>query len=485
MNNRSSILPIIGFIEFFERFGFYTLQGLIIIYLIKRHHFSHSEAYHIFGAFSALLYAFVGIGGWCGDNIFGPQKTLVMGLVIMLTGYLGLCFYDKQALFASLAAICLGNALFKANPSAILGHACKNTPEKLHAYFTFFYMTINLGALVALLMGPYLANTYGYSCVFLASAIGISIALLSAIYQRNILLTPLLDKNYLPLNPRNALITSIILLLLWQLIAYLLNAYHLVAIGLKFIVILALGWFLKICLHEHGNTRCKLFATLILMLEAIIFFTLYQQMPTSINIYAIKHVHNSVFGLHFDAQSFQALNPFWIIILSPMLANFYKKNTLSNNPWSIFKKFSIGMLCCTISYCILYLSHFFADATLHISCLWLIVSYIFQAIAELMVSALGLAMVAELVPSYRIGGVMGMWFLTSAISGFTGAKVAILTVPPTGNAHTCSDSLQAFANVFGGLSLILLAITIIMFMTIKYLERLTGIFDAISVAKKA
>ena len=94
MKNQPSlpILFFIGFIEFFERFGFYTLQGILVVYLLKEKHFTSTDAFHIYGAFSALLYGFVGLGGWCGERILGASTTLLLGLLVMLLGYVGLTF---------------------------------------------------------------------------------------------------------------------------------------------------------------------------------------------------------------------------------------------------------------------------------------------------------------------------------------------------------------------------------------------------------
>jgi POT family proton-dependent oligopeptide transporter len=189
-------------------------------------------------------------------------------------------------------------------------------------------------------------------------------------------------------------------------------------------------------------------------------------MPTSRNMYAILHVHPELLGLHFDPQSYQALNPFWIIVWSPILARMYQKNT-----WSIYAKFATGMLFCGVSYLILYVSHFFVDGASQISGWWMVLSSIFQSLAELLVSALGLAMVAELVPQSKMGTVMGMWFLTSAVSGITGAYVASLSaVPKTASLDT---SLTAFADLFLGIGVATIVFSALMFALVRFLEQVT------------
>jgi POT family proton-dependent oligopeptide transporter len=466
------ILCLIAFLEFFERFGFYSMQGVLVLFLIKIKHFSSEEAYHTFGAFSALLFGFVGLGGYCSDRYLGPKKTMLLGLWIMFGGYLGLSFSPNHGFYPAIAAICIGNALFKANPASILGHIYQNKQSQLHAAFTIFYMAVNFGALFALLIGPFLSSSFGYQYAFGASACGIFIAICSVYYQHHILDIKN-TKSTLPKIQISGLILGFFLILgFWLLTIFLLSSYPWVIRGLKILISFVLALYLLATFKERGLVRRKMLVVLILMFEAVVFFTLYQQMPTSLNMYAILHIHPTILGFHFDPQSFQALNPFWIILFSPLLAYLYQKNSFSENPWSIFQKFAMGMLCCGISYLILFVSHYFADNQFYISQAWLVFSYVFQAIAELLVSALGLAMVAELVPYKHMGSVMGMWFLTSAVSGFTGAKIASLTsVPQT--AVSNEASLMGFAYIFGWIAITTIVISIIMFLLAPILRKLT------------
>jgi len=466
MGSNKRFLGLIAGIEFFERFGFYTVQGILVLYLIKIQGFGSIDAYHIFGAFSALLYGFVGLGGWCGDKLLGPKKTMFLGLWIMFLGYFGLSVLSQIFFFPSLALVCLGNALFKANPAALIGHLYQDNKTKLHAAFTMFYMAVNVGALLALIVGPFLSSHYAYAFAFGTSAVGILIAMILVYVKRNSLnvdsihlIMPKLSWKHVFLGVGGFLGT-------WLLMSYLLHAYEWVILGLKILIAGILVVYIRSAFAEQGVIRRRMLVVLILMFEAVCFFTLYHQMPTSRNMYAIFHVYPELLGLHFDPQSFQALNPLGIILWSPLLAKLYQRKT-----WSIYAKFATGMLFCGISYLILYLSHFFVDASFHISGWWLVVSTLFQSVAELLVSALGLAMVAELVPQAKMGTVMGMWFLTSAVSGITGAYVASLSAVPT--SASMQTSLSAFAQVFLGIGLVSIVLSMLMFASVKFLEKIT------------
>jgi proton-dependent oligopeptide transporter, POT family len=466
LSNRG-LLGLIAGIEFFERFGFYSVQGVLILYLLKIQGFQSVEAYHIFGAFSALLYGFVGLGGLLGDKVFGPKKTMFLGLLVMLFGYLGLTVLTKAFFFPALALVCLGNALFKANPAALIGHMYQGDTTKLHAAFTLFYMAVNIGALFALIVGPQLSAYFDYSYAFGTSAFGIFLALILVyIKRRELNISFHMNHQYQSMSWSKWTLTLAVFLLAWGLISYLLHAYNWVILGLKILIIGILIFYIRSAMAEEGVIRRRMLVVLILMFEAVCFFTLYHQMPTSRNMYAILHVYPELLGLHFDPQSFQALNPFWIIVWSPILARMYQKHT-----WSIYVKFATGMLFCGVSYFILYVSHFFVDASSHISGWWMVLSTIFQSLAELLVSALGLAMVAELVPQSKMGTVMGMWFLTSAVSGITGAYVASLSAVP--QAASSEVSLQAFANLFLGIGVATIVFSVLMFASTRFLEKIT------------
>ncbi|MDI1353218.1 MAG: oligopeptide:H+ symporter, partial [bacterium] len=145
---------MIFMLELWERFGFYTVQGILTLYFIRYLGYSESQSYYTFGAFSALVYGMVVIGGFLGDRILGTKRTLVFGLFVLVAGYLSLAITDKAHVFLALGLICVGNGLFKANPSNLLSKCYKKNDVRLHGGFTLYYMAINLGSMVALFIAP-------------------------------------------------------------------------------------------------------------------------------------------------------------------------------------------------------------------------------------------------------------------------------------------------------------------------------------------
>ncbi|KTC76890.1 oligopeptide:H+ symporter [Legionella brunensis] len=460
---------MIFMLEIWERFGFYTVQGILTLYFIKFLGFSDTAAYYTFGAFSALVYGMVSLGGYLGDNILGTKRTIVLGLITLALGYFSLAITDKEHVFLALGLVCVGNGLFKANPSSLLAKCYEENDPRLHGGFTLYYMAINLGSTVALFVGPALSSAYGYSYAYFVSFIGLILGLANYWFQRQQVV-----------NINTASDTKIIKLWQWLLViagivivtmisAYLLQhvmlAKNLVWVIVTLVVIVYFFYMRK----ENKASFMRMLVAFILMLEAIVFFTLYQQMPTSLNLFAVNNVTPMMFGIRIDPQSFQALNPIWIITMSPVLALFYNKLHHRGIAFPIPYKFAVGMFSCGISFALLYFARYFHNDLGVVSSWWLVASYFFQSTGELLVSALGVAMVAELVPAKIAGFVMGMWFLTSAIAGFIGASVASFTALPQ-HITPGVESLMIYTKVFACIGLVTLGIGLVMLLTAKYLN---------------
>jgi POT family proton-dependent oligopeptide transporter len=461
---------MIFMLELWERFGFYTVQGVLTLYFIRYLGYSDTESYYTFGAYSALVYGMVVIGGYLGDRVLGTKRTIVLGLVVLAAGYSSLAITDKQHVFLALGLICVGNGLFKANPSNLLSKCYEERDPRLHGGFTLYYMAINLGSMVALFAGPAISSRYGYSYAYFLSAAGLVIGLANYWLQHKYVahINTLADQRVITL-PYWIVVLAGVLTVTWGA-AYLLQHVMLaknLLWAITFVVVSAYAYLM----HKEGKaSHMRMLVALALMLEAVIFFTLYQQMPTSINLFAVNNVIPTFVGIPIDAQSFQALNPIWIVLMSPALAYFYGKLNKKGILFSIPYKFALGMTMCAVSFLMLYFARYFYTGNGMVSSWWLIFSYLFQSLGELLVSALGVAMVAELVPPRIAGFVMGMWFLTSAVAGFIGATVASYTALPT-NIQPGVESLLIYTDVFAWIGIVTLIIALCMWLLSPRLNR--------------
>lgn len=461
---------MIFLLELWERFGFYTVQGILTLYFIRFLGYSDLESYYTFGAFSALVYGMVIIGGYLGDRVLGTKRTIVLGLIVLSLGYFSLAFTDKAHVFLALGLICIGNGLFKANPSNLLSKCYEENDPRLHGGFTLYYMAINLGSMVALFIGPTVSSRYGYSYAYFISAIGLVLGLVNYWLQRRHVahINTEADKRPISIWQWSAIVAAIFVIT--ELSAYLLQHVMITKNLFWVITTFALVYYGFLMRKEGKASFMKMFVALALMVEAVIFFTLYQQMPTSLNLFAVHNVIPQFLGFSIDPQSFQALNPIWIVLMSPVLAYFYKKMYEKGISFSIPYKFALGMTMCAASFFMLYFARYFYTDNGMVSSWWLTFSYLFQSLGELLVSALGVAMVAELVPQSIVGFVMGMWFLTSAIAGFIGATVASYAALPE-HIKPGVESLMIYTDVFAWIGIVTFIISLIMWFVAPHLDR--------------
>ena len=452
---------MIFLLEVWERFGYYTVQGILTLYFIRQLGFSESTAYETFGAFAALVYGMIAVGGYMGDKILGTKRTIVLGLVILAIGYLSLSLATKSTAFLALAIVCVGNGIFKANPSNLLSKCYHENDPRLHSGFTLYYMAINLGSIVALIIGPLLSLTWGYFYAYFASFIGLMLGLLNYWYQRDLIrdIETLGDKQIVSLKRWLVILCGIVVVIMTA--TYLLKHLLLTRYLLMAVIACVLGFYFNAMRKESQFMRAKMMVAFILMVEAVIFFTLYLQIPMSLNLFAVNNVSPQLFGITIDAQSFQVLNPLWIVVMSPVLSYFYGVLHAKRIIFSIGHKFAVGMLLAGISFLMLFCTRYCHDSAGIVSSWWLVASYFFQSVGELMISALGVAMVAKLVPVSMTGFVMGMWFLTTAMAGFLGAAVASLTAVPS-NMTGSIETLNLYTGVFGNIGLVTMGFGLLM-----------------------
>ncbi|EKN3346373.1 dipeptide/tripeptide permease DtpA [Yersinia ruckeri] len=456
-------------IELWERFGYYGLQGIMAVYLVKMLGMSEADSITLFSSFSALVYGFVAIGGWLGDKVLGAKRVIVLGALTLAVGYTMVAYsgHDITWVYIGMATIAVGNGLFKANPSSLLSTCYNKDDPRLDGAFTMYYMSVNIGSFFSMLATPWLAAKYGWSVAFSLSVVGMLITLVNFWFCRKWVKNQGSKPDFAPLQFKKLLMVLVGVVLLVTLSTWLLHnqivaRWALVSAGIIFI-------FAKETFSLHGTARRKMIVAFLLMLEAVVFFVLYSQMPTSLNFFAIHNVEHSIFGLAFEPEQYQALNPFWIMVASPILAAIYNK---MGDKLPMPHKFAFGMILCSAAFLVLPWGASFANEHGIVSVNWLILSYALQSIGELMISGLGLAMVAQLVPQRLMGFIMGSWFLTTAAAALIAGKVAALTAVPS-DLNDAHASLAIYSHVFMQIGIVTAIIAILMMLTAPKLHRMT------------
>ena len=457
---------IVWGIEFWERFGFYGFQAIIALYFTKKLGMSEKETVYLMGSFFAFTYGFCWVGGLIGDKILGIKRTIIVGTVILGLSYLSFMFANSKTIYYTFAGIIIGNAIFKANPSSLISKMFKKGDGKLDSAMTLYYLAINVGGLISMAITPIISETWGYTEAFILCGVGLMIGLFGFIlfYKKMDGLDS--DAGSNSLNKTYIFYAIASTIVAFFIIANLLPNTTL-CVGLTVAVVsLATIYFIYIALSLESYERNRMLVALVLIIEAIVFFALYFQMPTTLTFFAEHNVELNIFSWHVPAAEYQFLNPFWILLLSPFLAMLYKRTKFTHAT-----KFCIGMVLMFVSFLTLYCTKYFAVDYV-VSGNWLILSYASSSLGELLISALGLAMVAELCPAFISGFVMGFFFIStmtaSYVSSFIGSFIALSS---SDAIITKQQSLETYTNVFGYIAIGTLLASLIMILIAPTLNK--------------
>jgi POT family proton-dependent oligopeptide transporter len=452
--------------EMWERFSFYGMKGLLIFYLVKYHLFSDENGNLLVGSYAALVYAMPVLGGYVADKYLGFRKAVIFGGVLLVLGHLGLAFEGNAAVkmadgsinrdetamsifYFSLALIILGVGYLKANISSIVGELYEKEDPRRDSGFTIFYMGINLGSFLATLFCSWLGETFGWGYGFGAAGIGMLLGLIiflvgtPTFYGRGESKNPAyLKQKILGFVNREwtIYILSVILLpILWILI----QNHQKVETMLMVASVISLVFIIYQLTILDKISRDRLIALTILIILSVVFWALFEQSFTSMNLFADRSIDRVVMGWEFPAGFFLSFNSFFILLFAPVFAWLWTALDKRHLQPNTFIKFGMAILLVSIGFGALVLGGKLADAG-KVGAIWLVLAYLFHSWGELCLSPVGLSSVTKLSPSRIVGFMMGVWFLATAASEYVAALLANLANIKT--AETGDASLLEITN---------------------------------------
>jgi POT family proton-dependent oligopeptide transporter len=433
-------------IEMWERFGYYGMQALIIYFMVQRLGFPDDRAQLTWGAAAALIYVAPAIGGWVGDKILGTRRTMLLGAFILALGYALMSVPGQSVwfLFCSLGVVVVGNGLFKANAGNLVRKIYEGDDSKIDSAFTIYYMAVNVGSTISMLLTPWIkdyvnahyGNELGWHAAFAVCCVGLLVGLGNYAMMSHTLKHVGSEPDEKPVHfgKLGAVIGLGIAAVFAS--AFILQYENIARIFVYIAGIVVLGIFAYLISQSKKSERAGLIAALILTIQTVFFFIFYQQMSTSLNLFALRNVDWSfnLFGFHlwdWKPAQFQSFNPIWIMLLSPILAIMYTRAGSKGKDLSVAAKFALGFAAVAVGFFIYSAASYFAVDNQTSS--WVMVwGYGSSSLGELLVSGLGLAMIARYVPARMGGFMMGAYFVASGISQYLGGMVATLaSVPDT------------------------------------------------------
>ncbi len=472
-------LFLLFFTELWERFGFYMVQTILVLYMSKGLHYSDDAAYLLYGAFSSMLFLTPVLGGYLADRFIGFRQSVILGGILFLIGYALMAFQSEWALFLGLSIVVLANGFFKPNVSCLVGELYHEHDPRRDGGFTLFYMGINIGSLIPPLFAGALVAAYTWGSGFLLASAGMVVALITFLSGRKLLGGTGGLPSISPLHKSRGMKVSFYLCLTLGILAALALLRLLFLYPKEADVVLVLGslaaiaFVLFFLFKEQPEQRRKLVACLILILISVGFWAVYNQTYTSLMLFADRNMSKEWLGFTIDAEFTQFFNPFFIVVLSPLLSWFWVHLDKKGMDPSTPTKFSLGVLCMALGFFVLGGGIYFFHSSGEASPWWLILSYFIQTVGELLLSPIGLAMVTRLAPRHLVGMMMGVWFLTLSAAFAIGGWLATLSDVPKDTSSGASLGIYTHAFlIYGIISLILSAIS---FALVPYLKRLIGV----------
>lgn len=477
----------VALIELWERFGYYGMQALIVYFMVQRLGFDDSRANLVWSAAAALIYVSPAVGGWIGDKVLGTKRAMYLGTIVLTLGYALMAVPSENTwfMFFALGVIVVGNGLFKPNTANLVRKIYEGDDSKIDSAFTLYYMAVNVGSTVSMLATPWIkdyvnatyGNELGWHAAFAVCSIGLVLGLLNVLAMRATIAHVGSPPDERPLDVAKLVMVLVGSVLTVGLSAVILEYQALARLFVYVAGFVVLGIFIHLIRTSVPSERAGLTAALVLTLQTVFFFIFYQQMSTSLSLFALRNVdlEFTVFGAHlwtWSPAQFQALNAIWIMVLSPVLAWVYTAAGKGGKDLSIAGKFALGFGAVAVGFFAYGVAGAFAVNGLTSS--WVMIAgYGFYSLGELLVSGLGLAMVARYVPARMTGFMMGAYFVATGISQYLGGVVANLASVPS-NITDPVQTLPIYTSLFNKLGMGAVACTVIALLVLPLMRRLSA-----------
>ncbi|WP_058524970.1 peptide MFS transporter [Legionella birminghamensis] len=451
-------------ITFWSQFAVYALNTILILFLTRpflEHGlgYSHAEAYAFIGVSQATGYLMPILGGFMADQVLGIRRSILLGgfllalayLFVMLSGY-SLNEHGDKLFIMAYALVPATNSLLMGTASGLVSHIYSDDAIRAKSAMTYYYMAINVGALLATMIAPALLDSrYGPLSVLTLAFAGKSIAALNFAKKYSLYDNVVYGKDAQPFTRKMAgqLSAYILAIYLFTLFAY--SHVHLsiilISIGCGFGIL----WFLAKTLKLSSTARSKQLIAVLLIVEAIIFFVIYNQMNSTLVLFAKSNSDLQLFGLKISPAHYQILNPLLIILLGTQLPRFYRSIPRFTIPY----QFASGTILAGVALLIMALAGSLSVNGL-VNGNFIGLTYVLITLAELWVSAIGLSMIGLYCDSKDLAFAMGVWYLASSLSNTIAGKIAgFVAIPKNLPAIESLPVYQDYYLKFGVVAIIL------------------------------
>jgi len=491
------------FAELWERFSFYGMRALLMLYMTEHLLYSDKISFGIFAAYGSLVYVTPLIGGIIADKILGYKKSIILGGILMALGHFILAIEHPITFYTALALLIVGNGFFKPNISSFVGSLYHKSDERRDSGFMIFYMGVNIGGWIAPLLCGWLGITYGWHYGFGLAGIGMLLGLFvfNNAVKKGIFGTKgeitnqaLFDKKFGLIKMNQLVVFGALLVVpLMALIVKFNQFEHYLVWVVSFgVIAMLINIYKKSTATEKGQLLVVIYFTVL----ACLFFTIFEQAGSSLTLFAKRNVNLKFI----NASQANSLNSAYIVLLAiPFTWLWTYLSKINRNPNSPFKM-GMGLILVGIGFLTFGYSSHFMNAEAQVPMLFLVGGIFIYTLGELFLSPIGLSKVTELSPKKFLSFLMGVWFLSAFYGHFFAGKIAALTTIVEGEesiftkgilkditpaitnleysqviqSDTSHLQLYSYVSVFTGIGLFTLAIGILAVLIAPYIKKLMG-----------
>ncbi|HSE08329.1 MAG TPA: oligopeptide:H+ symporter [Nocardioidaceae bacterium] len=441
-------------VEMWERFSFYGMQGILLIYLYYSVNegglgMDEATASGLVGAYGGLVYLSTVLGAWLADRVLGSERTLFYSAIMIMAGHVALALLPGLlGVGAGLVLVGVGSGGLKANATSLVGSLYAEGDERRDAGFSLFYLGINLGALAGPLLTGLAQKELGFHYGFGLAAIGMAAGLVQYTFGRKNLPESANElPNPLPASRRTTAVGLALVVL--AAVAFLttfgvINAENLADVAIGATVVAAVAYFVVILSSKQITTveRRRVFAFIPMFLTSAVFWSLFQQQFTVVAQYSDKRLDRDILGWEMPVSWVQSINPIMIIALAGVFAATWTR--LGSRQPSSPIKFATGTIIMGIAFWLFIpMAGGGANSAPLVGLIGILLVF---TVAELMLSPVGLSLTTKLAPEIFKTQMVALFFLSVALgSAMSGYLAQFYSV----------DTERAYFGVVGGVAVAL------------------------------
>lgn len=425
IERQPAALPMIFFTEMWERFSYYGMRALLVLYLVNAVGMERANALQIYATYTGLVYLTPILGGYLADRYLGKRKAVLIGGLTMALGHFAMAF--PSLLHLALGLLIIGNGFFKPNMSTLLGSLYREHDPRRDGGFTIYYMGVNLGAFLAPLVAGTLGEKIGWHWGFGCAGVGMCLGLAQFVYGQAKLGNAGLSQGKTHLDRRDYIeilaisVASVplvyVVMAAWSVLG---PVWALVPTAIKLalpvaLLVALLVYIKRSCPTEefHGSL-----AIIILGLFVVFFWMGFEQAGGTMSLFADKQTDRLMFGWELPSSYFQSINPLAIFALGLPFAAMWTWLETTRFASSTPTKMALGMIILGLGFIVLAIADAQTAGGIKVGPQWLFIVFILHTMGELCLSPIGLSMVTKLAPARLVALMMGVWYTANAAANY-------------------------------------------------------------------